>query len=122
MANVDASIDREQTMLAVVKQYFVNADAGQASVLDLFTDDVQIYFPKFGIATGKAAFGELATGLLGSLKSIAHYIFRTSNTSSVRIQSWSKARPMGRTAKASNGAAERRRAEGFVACSSSGVR
>ena len=74
MANVDASIDREQTMLAVVKQYFVRADAGQASVLDLFTDDVQIYFPKFGIATGKAAFGELATGLLGSLKSIAHYI------------------------------------------------
>src|SRR5271163_4368685 len=47
---------------------------GQASVLDLFTDDVQIYFPKFGIATGKAAFGDLATGLLGSLKSIAHYI------------------------------------------------
>jgi len=74
MANVDASIDREQTMLAVVKQYFVSTDAGQASVLDLFTDDVQIYFPKFGIATGKAAFGELATGLLGSLKSIAHYI------------------------------------------------
>ena len=53
MANVDASVDREQTMLAVVKQYFVSADAGQASVLDLFTDDVQIYFPKFGIPRGK---------------------------------------------------------------------
>jgi SnoaL-like domain len=121
MANVDASIDREQTMLAVVRQYFVSADAGHANVLDLFTDDVQIYFPKFGVATGKAAFRELATGLLGSLKSIAHYI-RTSSTSSVRIQSWSKARPMGRTAKAPNGAAGRRRAEGFVACSSSEVR
>ena len=65
MANVDASIDREQTMLAAVKQYFVRVDAGQASVLDLFTDDVQIYFPKFGIATGKAAFGELATDCSG---------------------------------------------------------
>ena len=74
MATVDVPVDREQAMLAAVKQYFVRADAGQASVLDLFTDDVQIYFPKFGIATGKAAFGELATGLLGSLKSIAHYI------------------------------------------------
>src|SRR5271163_4508685 len=74
MANGNASVDREQTMLAAVKQYFVRADAGEASVLDLFTDDVQIYFPKFGVATGKAAFGELATGLLGSLKSIAHYI------------------------------------------------
>ena len=74
MADIHAPVDREQTMLGTVQQYFVRADAGQASVLDLFTDDVQIYFPKFGIATGKAAFGELATGLLGSLKSIAHYI------------------------------------------------
>jgi hypothetical protein len=74
MANVDAAVYREQAMLAAVKQYFVRADAGRADVLDLFTDDVQIYFPKFGVATGKAAFGELATGLLGSLKAIAHYI------------------------------------------------
>jgi hypothetical protein len=36
-------------------------------VLDLFTDDVQIYFPKFGIATGKAAFGEPA-GLVGHVR------------------------------------------------------
>jgi ketosteroid isomerase-like protein len=74
MANVEAAVDREQAMLVAVKQYFVRADAGRADVLDLFTDDVQIYFPKFGIATGKAAFGDLASGLLGSLKSIAHYI------------------------------------------------
>jgi hypothetical protein len=74
MTNVDPSVDREQTMLAAVRQYFVKGDAGDASVFELFTDDIQIYFPKFGIATGKAAFGELATGLLGSLKSIAHNI------------------------------------------------
>ncbi len=74
MADIHAPIDREQTMLAAVQQYFVKADAGDASVFELFTDEVQIYFPKFGIATGKAAFGELAAGLLGSLKSIAHYI------------------------------------------------
>ena len=73
MADIHAPIDREQTMLAAVQQYFVKADAGDASVFELFTDEVQIYFPKFGIATGKAAFGELAAGLLGSLKSIAHY-------------------------------------------------
>ena len=74
MANVDAEVDRKESMLATVNQYFVRADAGRADVLALFTEDVQIYFPKFGIATGKAAFGELATGLLGSLKAIAHYI------------------------------------------------
>ena len=44
MTNVDATVDRDQTMLAAVKQYFVKANAGDASVLDLFTDDVQIYF------------------------------------------------------------------------------
>jgi hypothetical protein len=74
MPKVDAAVDREQTMLAAVEQYFVRADAGRADVLDLFSDDVQIYFPKFGVATGKSAFGELASGLLGSLKAIAHYI------------------------------------------------
>jgi hypothetical protein len=72
MANVEAAVD-QQPMLAVVKRYFVRA-AGRADVLDLFTDDVQIYFPKFGIATGKAAFGELVTGLLEWLRAIAHYI------------------------------------------------
>jgi hypothetical protein len=74
MANADVAVDREQTLLAAVKQYFVRADAGRPDVLDLFTDDVQIYFPKFGLASGKAAFGELATGLLGSLNAIAHHI------------------------------------------------
>jgi hypothetical protein len=53
MANVDADADREQTVLAAVKQYFISADAGQPDVLDLFTDEVQIYFPKFGSRKGK---------------------------------------------------------------------
>jgi SnoaL-like domain len=74
MANAATAVDREQTMLDVVKQYFIRADAGRPDVLDLFTDDVQLYFPKFGITKGKAAFGELATGLLGSLQAIAHHI------------------------------------------------
>src|SRR6478735_1958909 len=59
---------------APVRQYFVRADSGRSDVLDLFTDDVQIYFPKFGLARGKACFGELASGLLGSIQTIAHHI------------------------------------------------
>ena len=118
MANVDASVDREQTMLTAVKQYFVRADAGQASVLDLFTDDVQIYFPKFGIATGKAAFGELATGLLGS---IAHYIpdFKyVVGADSVVVEGTTH----GADREGVEWSGGKTAGEGFVACSSSGVR
>jgi hypothetical protein len=59
MRDVAVSVtDREQAMLEAVRQYFVRADSGRSDVLDLFTDDVQIYFPKFGLARGKACFGE----------------------------------------------------------------
>jgi hypothetical protein len=74
MTNAVTAVDREQVILDVVKQYFIRADAGRPDVLDLFTDDVQLYFPKFGITKGKAGFGELATGLLGRLKAIAHHV------------------------------------------------
>ena len=46
--------------LETVRQYFIRGDAGRPDTLDLFTDDVQIYFPKFGVAHGKAALMELA--------------------------------------------------------------
>jgi len=54
-------------------EYFRRGDAGQANVVDLFTEDVEIFFPKFGVRRGKAAFFELATGLMSALKSIAHH-------------------------------------------------
>jgi ketosteroid isomerase-like protein len=70
----DAAVRSGETMRETVKQYFVRSDAGRADVLDLFTEDVQLYFPKFGVTQGKASFGELAKGLLGSISSIAHRI------------------------------------------------
>jgi ketosteroid isomerase-like protein len=62
----------EATMLEAVKQYFIRGDAGRPDVLDLFTDDVQIFFPKFGVTRGKQGFGELAAGLMSSINAIAH--------------------------------------------------
>jgi ketosteroid isomerase-like protein len=56
----------------IAAEYFRRADAGQSDVLDLFTDDVEVFFPKFGVSRGKAAFGELASGLLATLQSLAH--------------------------------------------------
>ncbi len=59
-------------LVQLAEEYYRRADASQPDVVDLFTEDVEIFFPKFGVGRGKAAFGELATGLLGSLKAIAH--------------------------------------------------
>ncbi len=42
------------------------------SILDLFADDAQVFFPKWGIATGKAQIGQLFTDFGALLKSILH--------------------------------------------------
>ena len=43
------------------------------SILDLFADDAQVYFPKWGVATGKEQIGQLFTDVGGTLKSIEHH-------------------------------------------------
>jgi hypothetical protein len=58
--------------LETTKQYFIRVDAGRADTVDLFTEDAQIYFPKFAIARGKAAFGELASGLFKRVSKLSH--------------------------------------------------
>lgn len=60
--------DRQQ----IVREYFTRVDAGRDDTLDLFTDDFEFYFPKFGVGRGKEAFGDLITGLLTSLERISH--------------------------------------------------
>ena len=42
------------------------------SILDLFADDAQVYFPKWGLATGKERIGRLFGDVGGTLKSITH--------------------------------------------------
>lgn len=42
------------------------------SILDLFADDAQVYFPKWGLATGKEQIGRLFGDVGGTLKSIVH--------------------------------------------------
>src|SRR6185436_3653893 len=42
------------------------------SILDLFADDAQVYFPKWGIAEGKSEIGRLFGDIGGTLKSIKH--------------------------------------------------
>jgi hypothetical protein len=72
MTQAKPMTDAEAANLESARQYYIRGDAGRADTLDLFTDDVQIFFPKFGITHGKAGFGELAAGLLGSVSTFAH--------------------------------------------------
>jgi hypothetical protein len=43
------------------------------SILELFADDAQVYFPKWGLATGKAEIGRMFGDLGARLKSIVHH-------------------------------------------------
>jgi hypothetical protein len=42
------------------------------SILDLFADDAQVHFPKWGLANGKEAIGQCFTAVGGTLKGIRH--------------------------------------------------
>ena len=46
----------------------VTSDGG--SILDLFADDAQVYFPKWGLANGKEEIGKLFGDVGGTIKSI----------------------------------------------------
>src|SRR6266516_2019010 len=43
------------------------------SILDLFATDAQVYFPKWGMATGRDQIGKLFGDVGGTLKSIQHH-------------------------------------------------
>jgi hypothetical protein len=49
----------------------VTSDGG--SILDLFAGDAQVYFPKWGIATGKDEIGRLFGDVGATIKSITHH-------------------------------------------------
>jgi hypothetical protein len=43
------------------------------SILDLFASDAQVYFPKWGLATGRQQIGALFADLGSGIKSITHH-------------------------------------------------
>jgi len=58
--------------IAVLLQYFRLSDQGSPEVLDLFHEDVELYFPKFGFGVGRQAFVEFVKGFEGVLEFIRH--------------------------------------------------
>ncbi|SMQ30406.1 Ketosteroid isomerase-related protein [Pseudomonas helmanticensis] len=66
------SADNSKQLIEITKLYFGKADVGDPSILDLFSDDVQLFFPKFGTRTGKAQVVEFVQGLMSKLESLKH--------------------------------------------------
>jgi SnoaL-like domain len=63
---------------SVVIEYLKAFDKGGVtssggSILDLFADDAQVYFPKWGLASGKEQVGKLFTEIGSTIKSIEHH-------------------------------------------------
>ncbi|GAA3021452.1 nuclear transport factor 2 family protein [Streptomyces fulvorobeus] len=55
-------------------RYFRMVDAGNPAVIDLFTEDARLFYPKFGLARGKEQIGAFAQGLARGIASLEHEI------------------------------------------------
>ena len=62
----------DQEKIATAREYFLRADQGRPDLLDLFHEEAEIYFPKFGFGDGRQSFLDLVKGFAGSLESIQH--------------------------------------------------
>jgi ketosteroid isomerase-like protein len=58
--------------VAVVKEYFLRSDARRADVFDLLDDDIEFYFPKYGIGRGKREFARFGAVLARAMDVYHH--------------------------------------------------
>src|SRR5437016_6756482 len=77
MAIARQSMTDEQRK-SVVLEYLKAIDrgdpiTGEGSLLDLFADDAQLYYPKWGLANGKAQIGKLLADVGGTVKATQHH-------------------------------------------------
>ena len=49
-----------------------NRDQGRPDILELFQEDAEVYFPKFGFGFGRNSFLEMVKGFEGALENIQH--------------------------------------------------
>jgi ketosteroid isomerase-like protein len=62
----------DEQKVAIAREYFRLADAGDPRVLDLFQEDATFYFPKFGVGRGRLSIPEMVAGFAGVLEWIRH--------------------------------------------------
>ncbi len=65
--------DPDDKRINAARDYFRLADQGRPEVLDLFHEDAEIYFPKFGFGFGRQSFLEMTDGFAGTLEFIIRH-------------------------------------------------
>ncbi|HGM8383677.1 TPA: nuclear transport factor 2 family protein [Pseudomonas aeruginosa] len=66
--------DQSDARIETVRDYFRKVDAKDPALLDLFTEDVEFFFPKFGAARGKAALTRFAERIAKDAAKLTHDI------------------------------------------------
>jgi hypothetical protein len=62
----------DQEKIKIAREYFMRADQGRPDILELFNEDAEVYFPKFGFGFGRNSFLEMVKGFEGTLECIQH--------------------------------------------------
>ena len=62
----------DQEKIKIAREYFVRVDQGRPEILELFQEDAEVYFPKFGFGFGRNSFLEMVKGFEGVLEFIQH--------------------------------------------------
>jgi hypothetical protein len=65
-------VEADDKRIKTAQDYFRLADQGRPEVLELFHDDAEIYFPKFGFGFGRQSLFEMTSGFTGTLEFIQH--------------------------------------------------
>src|SRR6266581_6910045 len=65
-------VSNDQDKIRIAREYFMRADQGRPDIFELFHDDAEIYFPKFGFGFGRESFLEITDGFAGTLEFIRH--------------------------------------------------
>lgn len=73
-------------LIEATKEYFRRLDAGDHTIVELFEDDAEFYFPKFGVGRGRDQLIELMTGLGGVIERIEHDLKATAVGQTVFVE------------------------------------
>ncbi len=56
----------DQDKIKVAREHFIRVDEGRADILELFHEDAEIYFSKFGFGFGRESLFEMVKGFARS--------------------------------------------------------
>jgi hypothetical protein len=59
----------DQEKIKIAREYFMRADQARPDIVELFQEDAEVYFPKFGFGFGfgRNSFLEMVKGFEGAL-------------------------------------------------------